>query len=52
MAGAGAGALAVSTAAAGLWDPRMNQPPAIPTSRQITANTYACTLVHCSAGVV
>jgi len=25
--------------AAGLWDPRMNQPPAIPTSRQMTANT-------------
>src|SRR5271167_756627 len=47
-----AGTLAVSVAAAaGLWDPRMNQPPAIPTSRQMTANTYACTLVHCSVEV-
>jgi hypothetical protein len=26
----------------------MNHPPAIPTNKQMTANTYACTLVHCS----
>ncbi len=40
IAGAGADALAVSAPeAAGLCDPRMNQPPAIPTNRQMAANT-------------
>src|ERR1700694_58616 len=49
---AGADAFAISAAAAaGLCDARVDQAPAIPASRQMTANVYACTLVHCSIDV-